>query len=143
MAFEHSVTVRFAEVDSAGFVYFSRLFEYCHVAYEELVASIAGESLGVFFSARGWGTPVVHAEADFERPIRLGERLRVSLSVSAVGERSMTVDYVINGVEDGGLRARARLVHAFIDMQSLRPIPVPADFAGALEDRGVTERKSS
>lgn len=141
MTVEHSVTVRFAEVDSAGFIFFSRLFEYCHATYEELIGRLSPGSFGEVFSRSGWGTPVVHAEADFERPIRLGDTLTLSLTVGRIGETSMTVDYVITGTDADDVRARARLVHAFIDMNTLQPITVPADVRAGLERLGVITEK--
>ena len=129
--------MRFAEVDSAGFIFFSRLFEYCHAAYEELIGRLSDDSFGEVFSRSGWGTPVVHAEADFERPIRLGDQLTLSLSVGRIGDTSMTVNYVIFGTDADDVRARARLVHAFIDMKSLKPVAVPADVRASLERLGV------
>src|SRR5688500_10530099 len=74
MSFHHSVTARFSEIDRAGIVFFGRYFEYCHAAFEELLARMFGD-LEQSFAAGLWTMPLVHAEADFARPVRLGDRL--------------------------------------------------------------------
>jgi len=106
MPFEHDVTVRFFEVDRAGILFLGRVIEHCHATFEELLAT-AGHDLESHFSTSSWGMPLVHAEADFIRPMRMGDRLRVSLRVERLGGRSITFAYAISGAEDGALRARA------------------------------------
>ena len=40
----HVHVVRFSEVDAAGVVFFSRFFELCHHAWEEVLAAALGRS---------------------------------------------------------------------------------------------------
>jgi YbgC/YbaW family acyl-CoA thioester hydrolase len=137
MAFEVVVTARFFEIDRAGIVFFGRIFEYCHVAYEELLGKALG-SMEEAFRAPEWGTPLVHAEADFNSPIRLGDRITVALTLDKVGERSLSFGYRLTG-EDGVLRATAKLVHAVIDPRTFRAIPAPASLLDALRRAGVLD----
>ncbi|MCB9765271.1 MAG: acyl-CoA thioesterase [Alphaproteobacteria bacterium] len=135
MPFHHTVTVRFSEVDGAGIAYFSRVFEYCHAAYEELLR--AGDvPLQRLLAEESWVLPLVHAEADFKRPLRLGDRVRVEVAVSRLGRTSVHYAYRLVG-EEGTTRATAELVHAFIDKESQRPRPIPESFAAALGRLGL------
>jgi YbgC/YbaW family acyl-CoA thioester hydrolase len=125
MPFVHHTTARFYEVDAAGIVFFGRVYEYCHGAFEELLTAVFG-------STEAWlgaeiGMPLVHSEADHERPIRSGTRLAVEVRVARLSPRSVTFAYEVRGADDGVVRARVRLIHAFTDMKTFkgagRPMP--------------------
>ena len=105
--------VHFHEIDRAGIVYFARIFEYCHRVYEELLEEVIGP-LEEFFRTKDWGLPLVHAEADYSRPLRIGDRVRVRLEVERVGEKSITFAYTLTCAASGEARARVKLVHAFV-----------------------------
>lgn len=131
--------VRFSEVDAAGVAFYSRFFEWCHHAWEELL----GAALGRWFAAMkadGWGLPVVHADADFRRPARLGDRLRIRLVAVSVAERGgrgrLRVRFAVEGADDV-VHAEVEHVHAFIDVARFRPVAAPVDFIGRLEALGI------
>jgi len=136
MPFEHVVTVRFQEVDRAGIAFFGRVFEYCHVAYEELFRA-AGVELQSVFDRGAWGMPLAHAEADYSHPMRMGERLRVEASVDRAGDRSLAFVFQVVGADDGVLRATVRHVHVFVDMETFTSIPIPAEVREALRGIGL------
>jgi len=87
-------TIRFADTDAAGVVYFATLLSICHEAYEAALAE-AGVDLAVFFSgnfpdraasesgdrdaARPVIVPIVHAEIDFRHPLHCGDAIAISL----------------------------------------------------------------
>ena len=136
MAFDHVVTVRFQHVDRAGIAFFSRAFEYCHETFEELLAA-AG--LASVFEVEGWGMPLVHADADFRAPMRLGDRLSVAVVVADLGERSITFRFEIKGAEDGRVRATVCHVHAFVELGGFRPRQVPDSVRHGLARVGLIE----
>lgn len=137
MAFESRIKVRFGDEDHARIVYYPRFFHFFHCAFED------------FFDEQGFpyracldedrvGWPAVHAEADFESPVRFGETLTVRLVVSRVGEKSATFEY--EAVLEGGRRAcRGTVTVACISMDTFRGTPIPpkyrALFEAHLEDR--------
>src|SRR4051812_46777039 len=113
MAFEHALTVRFYEIDRAGIAFFGRFFEYCHTAFEEMLAAALGD-LERTMTDLSWSLPLVHADADFAAPVRYGDRLIVALEVERVGETSVTFRYTVRAAADGTPRAKVKLVHACI-----------------------------
>lgn len=137
--FEHRHTVRFHEIDRAGIVYFARVFEYCHVAYEEMATQALGTSLEEFFATSPWAMPLAHAEADYQRPLRLGDRVVVQLRVARVGRRSVTYAYRLVD-ENDELRATAKLVHVFVNMADFQSMDAPAGFLEGLERIGLWSR---
>lgn len=135
MSFEHRLTVRFFEVDRAGIAFFGRVFEYCHAAYEALLVAI-DYPLTEVFDDEGWGMPLVHAEADFKRPMRMGEELLIKVTVGRLGNTSITLDFAVFGVDDGQLRATCQHVHACVDMKGFAPLQVPDRMRKALQSLG-------
>ena len=69
MSFRATVPVRFQDVDAAGVLFFGRIFDYCHHAYEELIESsgvdrahyFAGAEYLVPMAADGLEAPSVSA----------------------------------------------------------------------------------
>ncbi len=120
--FRYRHTARFFEIDRAGIVFFGRFYEYAHAAFEELLTAALGHSEALFKDL-GFGMPLVHSEADYKAPVFMGDRLLIDVEVERIGEKSMTFRYTISGEQDGRLRAVVRLVHAFVDLRTFRPIP--------------------
>ena len=135
MAFEFRITARFFEIDRAGIVFFGRVYEYAHAALEEALVLMFGHPEAMF-SSLGFGMPLVHSEADYQHPMRMGDKLVVSMTVQRIGRSSVTFDYQITG-EDQIPRCRGRLVHAFVDMTSFEGIAVPEVFVDALPLAGL------
>ena len=134
--FEHTLTVRFHEVDRAGIVFFGRIFEYCHVAFEELLSAMGMASV---FHEENWGMPLVHAEADFKRPMFMGDKITVSLRVEKIGDGSITFGFEVLGAEDRRVRAVAQQVHAFVELEKMRPTSFPETLMQGLRGIGLVE----
>jgi 1,4-dihydroxy-2-naphthoyl-CoA hydrolase len=132
---EHEVTVRFHQVDSAGILYFSRAFEFCHEVLEELLQA-SGFPLNEVLQAREWLMPIVHASSDYKKPMLLGERIRISVLIDHVGESSLSFKYALKGM-DGDLRAEINLVHVVLDAATFQSRTVPVEFLEALRSQGV------
>ena len=136
MPFVSHRTVRFAECDPARIVYFSRFFEYAHEAYEAMLD--AGDSpLSKIFSGE-WAMPLVHSEADYKIPSRLGDSLKLSLHVDKVGNRSFRYAVEITGPE-GRLRARVLMTHAVVSIATGKSCAVPEALLVALRKAGALE----
>jgi len=71
-------TIRFADTDAAGVVYFASLLSICHEAYEASLLRI-GVDMRQFFSGSSIALPIVHAEIDFFQPLMCGDQIQISL----------------------------------------------------------------
>ncbi len=123
MPFTHTHVVRFAEVDPAGILFFSRVAEHCHAAYEALVAS-AGLSVPAYFGGSPWKAPIVRWEVDYHAPSRLGESLTVTITEVVRGRSSLTLSFAVTG-PDGVPRSTARMVAVFVEGEPLRARAIP------------------
>jgi 1,4-dihydroxy-2-naphthoyl-CoA hydrolase len=129
--FEHAIHVRMSSIDRAGVLFYPELFRHAHDAYEALMASL-DEGLAAYFEPGRPAIPIVHAEADYQRPMRHGNEFRVHLSVAQLRDSSMTLVYEFLG-DDGQSCARARTVHVFVDPDKGRPVPIPAALRAKLQ----------
>ncbi len=136
--FVHQVTARFFQVDRAGILFFGRVFEFCHETFEELLVE-AGGGITRMFEETDLGMPLVHAEADFKRPICMGDVISVELRVDELRERSIAFGYTLRGV-DGGVRATAQLVHAFVARSTFKGTAAPAWFLDSLRRLQLIEQ---
>lgn len=125
MSFAHPVVIRFSQVDAAGILYFSRIFEICHEAYEAWMAR-DGLPLTPEITSSPWLFPLVHAEADYHAPCRLGDRIEVHVGVVRVGTSSVTLEFRLRG-EDGAHRATVRHVHTTIDSATFTSRPLASE----------------
>lgn len=123
MPFEHKTTVLFSQVDSVGIAFFGRIFEHCHAALEAMLEA-GGLPLRSLIEEGTWVMPLVHASADFKRPMRLGDKITVRMELAEVSGGSLTFDYELLG-DDGKARATARFVHAVIDKARFKGRRVP------------------
>lgn len=129
MAFSHLRTVRFADTDAAGVVFFANYLAICHEAYEESLA-VAGVPLGEFFRATGVVVPIARSEAEYLRPLGPGDKLRISVAPEPLSENSFAVRYEIfkaGTVEK--LAARVRTEHIAISAAQRTRVPLPPDLA--------------
>ena len=124
------VTVRLAQTDAAGVVFFARYLELAHEAFEAFVDHLGHPLPRDLFRAEV-GYPLVHVEADYRRTLGLGERVTIEVVAERVGRTSFSLRHRFVHA-DGGEIAVVRLVHAAIDVPSRRPLPLPEAFAAAL-----------
>ena len=112
--FIHSIKVRFGQVDPAGIVFHPRYIEMVNDTIEDWFAH-----LGFPFSAmhleKHFGVPLVHIEADFFRPSRLGETLDFRLRVIKVGRSSLVL--AVRGECRGEKRLAAKVILARVDLK--------------------------
>lgn len=128
--FQH--TVKFSEVDQAGVVFFSRYFEIAHSSLEAFFHHL-GWGFAKVFSEGKDGFPLIHAEANYMAPARLGDTLEVALSLSRISESSFTVSYDFRST-DGKPAARLSTNHVWVELKTFSKAPIPTELKTALQD---------
>ncbi len=136
MPFSARITVRFADADAAGLVYYPVVFHYFHVAMEEFFAARCGTTYPRLMSERRVGFPTVSAEAEFLVPIIYGDEIDVEVSVSRVGTSSVTFEYAARRSSDNTLCARSTQVQVAMNLDARRAVPVPDDLRRAFSSGG-------
>lgn len=126
---DHWFRVALHDTDAAGVLFFAHLLRHAHDAYEAAMRHL-GWPLDQLIRAGELGLPLVHAEADFQRPLRHGDQVRVGLAVEAVASQRFTLGYRFWRGEQQV--ATARTLHVAIDPTSGRSRPLPPALSAAL-----------
>ena len=133
MPFSTRITVRFADVDAAGLVYYPVLFHYCHVAREEFFAARCGTTYDRLMAEARVGFPTVNARAEFFVPLVYGDVVEAEVFVSRAGRSSATFEYRLRRASDLTLCAAATLVQVAMSLDERRAVPIPEDLRRAFD----------
>jgi len=129
--FQISVDVRFQDIDAAGIVFFARIFDYAHLAYERFLAK-CGYPLAVVLREGQFAAPLRHAEADYRAPLRYGDELTIELSVALVADSEITLGFRVVRA-DAKVCAVVQTVHTFVSPADFQRRSVPSAIVQALE----------
>lgn len=129
--YQQEIPVLFGEADLAGILYFPRVFHYCHVVMENWFGAATGVPYRDWLTVRDLGFPTVHTEADYERPMPFGSTLEATMTVRAIGKRS--VDFRWRFSCDGEHRAEVRSTVVCVAMKAFKSKDLPDELRAALE----------
>lgn len=132
MTFIKKDVVRMHDTDMAGILYFPRVFRFVHDALEDYMAGEEHLTFHQILKHEPFLFVIAHAEADYQSPLTVGDKISVFVDVIKIGETSYTMAYEIKK-EDGTLACTAKTVHVTIDRATRKKIPIPAVFRKGLE----------
>lgn len=126
----HETVIRLQHTDAAGVMFFLRVFELAHTAYEELLESI-GHPIPRDMPGADYIIPIVHTEADYRASLRIGDRVRVEVELTKLRGRSFTCAYRVRQA-DGAVAATVQTVHVVVDPATGKARTMPADLRAGL-----------
>lgn len=125
MPFPYFRTVRLADTDAAGVVYFTNVLNMCHEAYEESLAN-ADINLNLFLNKSSIAIPIVNASVKFIRPMFCGDRLVISLTIQQLNDDEFEINYRITSANSSeNLLATATTKHVAIDSNQRKRVNLP------------------
>jgi 4-hydroxybenzoyl-CoA thioesterase len=129
--FECDKLIRFHHCDPAGIVFYPQYF----VLFNELVEDWFNQGLGIDFARfhveQGLGVPMASIVCRFLSPSKVGETLRLSLSVSRIGKSSL--ELAVTGSASGEARVEATLTIVLASLATKRSLPFPPEMRTQLE----------
>ena len=129
MPFVYRRTIRFADTDAAGVVFFPNYLAICHEAYEESLAA-DGIELKSFFGKHGVVVPITKSLAEYLRPLTCGDKISVTLTPALLGSDGYAIDYDLHRLgRPEKLAARVRTEHVCISSRSSERHVLPAALA--------------
>lgn len=116
MVYSHQRTIRLADTDAAGVIYFANLLHICHEAYEACLQE-AGLDWQALLKSRRVALPIVHTEANFRQPIQWGDRLIINLYPHSPKASQIIIHYHVLSQENTTAQplATASTKHLAID----------------------------
>jgi YbgC/YbaW family acyl-CoA thioester hydrolase len=129
--FNSFTKVYFYDADPAGIIFYASLFKFAHAAYEDFMRSLnIGRDL---FFDREVVLPIVHAEGDYLRPIKVGDELIIDVWVSQLMNSSFELSYKIHQV-DLHVSATAKTVHVCVSKKSFKKTELPKELYSKLSE---------
>lgn len=135
----HTERVRYADTDAQGHVFFGNYYTYMDEAFMAYL-----EELGYPASKlTAMGLEIYYVESGCQHKGRtfFSDRLHVYLEISRMGSSSLTaIMRIVKAAEDGGEEvALGTITGVFVDVESGKSTPIPADFREAvLRYQGTT-----
>ena len=129
--FECDKLIRFHHCDPAGIVFYPQYF----VLFNELVEDWFNQGLGIDFAKfhveQGLGVPMGSIVCRFLSPSKVGDMLRLALSIKRIG--SSSVEMHVTGKSAGETRVQATLTVVLASLKTGRSVPIPDDLRAKLE----------
>ncbi len=138
MPFARPRSVKFQDVDAAGVIFYPRLLEYFNDAYLDFWRTSVSRRTNL--GRAPWISPVRHAEADFLRPLRFGDRVEVGIVAAKVEPEpepsEVTLGFRITKPGTLEVTTLGQVVHTFVDRQSFRRTSIPEPLLSAFRALG-------
>ncbi len=129
MPFSYPRTIHFADTDAAGVVFFANYLSIAHEAYEEALAA-AGIDIARFFADHGLIIPISRSTADYLRPLACGEKIRVTVTPTALSENTFALDSTLSKLgPPEKVAGRIRTEHVCISSQTRDRLALPPALA--------------
>jgi len=130
--------VRWSDVDYAGIIFYGAYVRFFEIAETELFRA-CGLAYRDVFDRYGIFLPRKAVHAEFFRPARLDDRLRVAAYIARVGTKSMTLNFDVLGPGAPALGAAGWQVLVCVDRASLKSRPLPPELVRALAPHTLPE----
>ena len=114
-------TINFYDCDPAGIIFFARIFEICHSAYEDLISSFNLKS--DYWNNDDYAVPIIHTEGDYLLPLKPGDIVTVEVSVSQLKESSFELHYMCRNA-DNKITNEVKTVHIFVEKKKWKKSPI-------------------
>ena len=123
--FFHPIEVRYGDLDPQGHVNNA-----CYLTYTEQARIAYIQSLGLWPGGTFLDIGIILAEAQvvFNSPILYGQKVRVGARVSRLGNKSLTMDYLLEDAENGKRLASGSSVLVTYNYRDARSLPIPEDW---------------
>jgi acyl-CoA thioester hydrolase len=144
MPYEFQLTrrVEFSDTDMAGIMHFSNFFRFMEAAETAFMRSLG---LSVVLSTCGLDVclPRVHAECDYQLPLRFEDEVLIHLLVEKKATRTLTYQFRFHKMiaETQVEVARGRLIAVCAARQpdgAMKAVPLPKAFADKLQEAPAT-----
>ena len=130
MAFQVKRKINFYDCDAAGVLFFARIFELCHSAYEELIESFhLGED---YWGNEDYIVPIIKSEAAYHKPLKYGETVIVEIKIVQLKSSSFELNYECKN-EKGEVSNKIRTVHVCVGKKDWKKRELPSKVFNGFE----------
>ena len=123
--FRHRLRVRWSECDLQGVVFYPNYLAY----FDHALTELWREAVGPFAQIHDLGIDLVVAEAQirYRASARFDDEIEIVVSITRLGNSSMTMNISVERCCDGALLAEGRLRHVFVEPGDFHKREMPAE----------------
>ncbi|VHO03209.1 thioesterase family protein [Candidatus Rhabdochlamydia sp. T3358] len=136
--FEYRTQIRMRNTDATGHLFFSEQFNLALEAFEEFLTSV-NRDVGHLLNQIEM--PIVHAEADYKKPLQLRDLLKIKLGINRLGNTSFSISYFLFNLKTQEEVGSVVIVHVCTDSITKKSISLPLQLRECLE-RHLWEKDS-
>lgn len=123
--------VRMHDTDMAGILYFANQFRYVHDALEDIFTA-EDYPFEALFHRENFIFVFAHVEADYLKPLKIGDNLDVHVHMEKIGRSSLIFAYHIYRAQEE-LVGTAKTVQVCLEKSSRQKMAIPAAFRAKFE----------
>ncbi len=124
--FQTEVRVRLSETDAVGIVFHGNYYTYMDVGRVDYLRNLGLMEKGR--PIRGFDNVVVHSACSFHNVARYDDPIVIHVRLAEIGQSSFRFEFLFYQKQTNKLLASGASVHAALNLESLRAIPVPNPF---------------
>ena len=117
--FKHKEKINFYDCDPAGILFFARIFNLCHSAYEAMIESFNLEEN--YFNNNEYVVPILKAESHYHKSLRAGETVNIEIKVTNLKKSSFELTYFCKNDKSEEC-CIVRTVHVFVNKQTWKKV---------------------
>ncbi len=123
--FRHRLRVRWSECDLQGVVFYPNYLSY----FDHALTELWREAVGPYSQINDLGIDLVVAEAQirYRASARFDDEIEIVVSITRLGDSSMTMEISVERCADDMLLAEGRLRHVFVDPGDFKKREMPAE----------------
>ena len=131
--FIYTTKIRLHHTDAVGRIFFNQIFILAHECYEDFLSNVYPTTQ--FRENSDFQLPIVHTEADYHLPLKVGQAVTITMSLERLGNSSFHLLYEVK-TDQGVLGATVKTSHVCVSRQTQNPIEVPNPLREALTGLG-------
>ena len=113
--FLYKKKINFFDCDPAGILFYARVYELCHSAYEAMIENFHLDE--DYWSNENYIVPIISSEAKYSKPIKYGEEITVEIKVAQLKKSSFELQYDCKNKKEETC-VNVRTVHVFLDKKN-------------------------
>ena len=113
--FIHKIKINFFDCDPAGILFYARIFQICHSAYESMIYSFSLKEN--YWNNSEYVVPISSSEAKYLKPIKYNETITIEITVKQLRNNSFELGYLCKD-EKSEVCAKVKTIHVFVDKRT-------------------------
>jgi len=114
--------ITFYDCDAAGVLFFARIYELCHAAYEEMISSFNLEE--DYWNNEDYIVPIIKSEASYHKPLKYGDTVSIEINVAQLKSSSFELNYTCRN-EKNETTNKLKTVHVCVAKKDWKKRQLP------------------